>query len=50
MASQLQLDFGRSFSLTEAPECTICSERYDDVDDDLIPRNLACGHSLCSSK
>lgn len=41
-----------SISLTEgqAPECTICSERYDDSEEDLIPRNLACGHSMCSSK
>lgn len=46
----MALDYGRSFSLMDTPECPICSERYDDLDDDLIPRNLACGHSLCSRK
>lgn len=34
----------------QTPECSICSEKYDDSDEDLIPRNLSCGHSLCSSK
>ena len=46
----MALDYGRSFSLMDTPECPICNERYDDLDDDLIPRNLACGHSLCSRK
>lgn len=50
-----ELLYGRSmsFSLSEAPggpECSICSEHYDDQDSDLIPRNLSCGHSMCSSK
>lgn len=43
----------RSFSVTagsDIPECMICSEWFDDKDADLIPRNLACGHSLCSSE
>lgn len=40
----------RSFSVDSCPECPICSERYDDQDSDLIPRNLACGHSMCSSE
>ena len=46
----MALDYGRSFSLMDTPECPICNERYDDLDDDLIPRNLSCGHSLCSRK
>ena len=50
-----ELLYGRSmsFSLSEAsggPECSICSEHYDDQDGDLIPRNLSCGHSMCSSE
>lgn len=50
-----ELLYGRSmsFSLSEAasgPECSICSEHYDDQDSDLIPRNLSCGHSMCSSE
>ena len=50
-----ELLYGRSisFSLSEAsggPECSICSEHYDDQDRDLIPRNLSCGHSMCSSE
>ena len=52
-----ELLYGRSmsFSLSEVtsiggPECSICSERYDDQDKDLIPRNLSCGHSMCSSE
>ena len=40
----------RVHSVSEPPECTICSERYDVDEEDLIPRNLACGHSMCSSE
>ena len=40
----------RYTSISETPECSICSERYDADEDDLIPRNLACGHSMCSRK
>lgn len=40
-----------SISVNEqTPECTICSERYDDSVEDLIPRNMSCGHSMCSSE
>jgi hypothetical protein len=33
---------------SEPPECPICSERYDPDQEDLVPRNLSCGHSMCS--
>lgn len=50
-----ELLYGRSMSLSmsevhSGPECSICSEHYDDHDSDLIPRNLSCGHSMCSSE
>ena len=50
-----ELLYGRSMSLSlsevpNGPECSICSEHYDDQDGDLIPRNLSCGHSMCSSE
>lgn len=35
-------------SFSEPPECPICNEHYDADEEDLIPRNLACGHSMCS--
>ncbi len=34
---------------SDVPECMICNDFFDDKDADLIPRNLACGHSLCTS-
>lgn len=41
----------RSMSLTsDTPECNICNWYYDDEDEDLVPRNLDCGHSFCSSE
>lgn len=48
MSSPSNVFLERIVSVADAPECSICSERYDTEDDELMPRNLACGHSFCS--